>query len=39
VSAGLVTKTVSPEDARRTELAMPPAGRKMLAAAHREADS
>lgn len=33
VSAGLVTKTASPEDARRTELAMTPAGRQMLAAA------
>jgi DNA-binding MarR family transcriptional regulator len=33
VSAGLVTKTVSPQDARRTELAMTPAGKEMLAAA------
>ncbi|MEN3310275.1 MAG: hypothetical protein V7603_6477 [Micromonosporaceae bacterium] len=33
VSAGLVTRTVSTEDARRTELAITPAGRRMLAGA------
>jgi DNA-binding MarR family transcriptional regulator len=33
VAAGLVTKTVSPQDARRTELALTPAGAEMLAAA------
>jgi DNA-binding MarR family transcriptional regulator len=31
VSAGLVVKTVSPEDARRTELALTPAGDRLLA--------
>ncbi|GAA5190057.1 MarR family winged helix-turn-helix transcriptional regulator [Rugosimonospora acidiphila] len=33
VSAGLVTKSVSPEDARRAELAITPAGRRLLAVA------
>jgi DNA-binding MarR family transcriptional regulator len=33
VAAGLVTKTVSPHDARRTELGITPAGRELLAAA------
>jgi DNA-binding MarR family transcriptional regulator len=33
VAAGLVTKTVSPQDARRTELGITPAGRELLAAA------
>ena len=33
VSAGLVTKTVSPQDARRTELAMTGAGKDLLGAA------
>lgn len=34
VAAGLVTKTVCAQDARRTELAITPAGRRRLAAAH-----
>jgi DNA-binding MarR family transcriptional regulator len=34
VAAGLVTKTISTEDGRRTELAITPAGRDLLAAAH-----
>jgi DNA-binding MarR family transcriptional regulator len=34
VSAGLVTKMVSPQDARCTELAMTPAGKELLTAAH-----
>jgi DNA-binding MarR family transcriptional regulator len=33
VAAGLVTKTVSPQDARRTQLGITPAGRELLAAA------
>lgn len=33
VAAGLATKTVSPQDARRTELAMTAAGEEMLGAA------
>jgi DNA-binding MarR family transcriptional regulator len=33
VSAGLVTKAVSPDDARRTELGITPDGRSLLAAA------
>jgi DNA-binding MarR family transcriptional regulator len=33
VAAGLVTKTVSPDDARRTELGITPAGAALLAAA------
>jgi DNA-binding MarR family transcriptional regulator len=33
VAAGLVTKTVSPEDARRTELGVTAAGRELLGAA------
>jgi DNA-binding MarR family transcriptional regulator len=33
VAAGLVTKTVSPQDARRTELGLTTAGRDLLAAA------
>jgi DNA-binding MarR family transcriptional regulator len=33
VAAGLVTKTVSPEDARRTELGITTAGHELLAAA------
>ncbi|MEV4516303.1 MarR family winged helix-turn-helix transcriptional regulator [Dactylosporangium sp. NPDC049525] len=33
VAAGLVTKTVSPQDARRTELDLTPAGEDLLAAA------
>jgi DNA-binding MarR family transcriptional regulator len=33
VSAGLVSKTVSAQDARRTEVAITPAGRKVLRAA------
>jgi DNA-binding MarR family transcriptional regulator len=33
VCAGLVTKTVSPEDARRTELAITPSGHSLLRAA------
>jgi DNA-binding MarR family transcriptional regulator len=34
VAAGLVAKTISPDDARRTELAITPAGGDLLAAAH-----
>jgi DNA-binding MarR family transcriptional regulator len=34
VAAGLVTRTVSPQDARRTELDLTPAGEDLLAAAH-----
>ena len=33
VTAGLVTRTIAPDDARRTELAITPAGAKLLAAA------
>jgi DNA-binding MarR family transcriptional regulator len=34
VAAGLVTKAVSPQDARRTELALTATGEEMLGAAH-----
>jgi DNA-binding MarR family transcriptional regulator len=33
VAAGLVSRTVAPDDARRTELDITPAGRRLLAAA------